>query len=83
MTELGSVNVPLSICDLRGYLAYVSDLKVILKVFEDQCLPIAITATSFVSHKRKSYNLEKIDPLLMKTRDCKRKNIVSHQPILK
>ncbi|KAF7730280.1 hypothetical protein EC973_002523 [Apophysomyces ossiformis] len=35
MIELGSMNVPLSIGDLRGYLAYLSDLKIILKVFED------------------------------------------------
>ncbi|ORE02554.1 hypothetical protein BCV72DRAFT_280627 [Rhizopus microsporus var. microsporus] len=77
MIELGNMNVPLSICELHGYLAYLSDLKVILKVFEDQCLPI--TTTSFPNRKRKSYSLEKIDPILTKTRDRKRKNIVSHQ----
>ncbi|KAI8096187.1 uncharacterized protein BX664DRAFT_382673 [Halteromyces radiatus] len=44
MTEIGTVTMPLSIGDLRGYLSYMSDLKTILKLFEEQCLPIYETS---------------------------------------
>ncbi|KAI9018105.1 hypothetical protein CLU79DRAFT_866679 [Phycomyces nitens] len=76
MTEIASVTVPLSIKDLRGYLAYASELKTILKVFEDNC--ITVTTNTFSSRKRSTYTLDELDLLLVKTRDRKRKNIVAH-----